>query len=130
MYGCESWTLKKADERMIEVFELWLWRRVLRVSWRERKTNEWVRRQVEVTEQQGMLQQVKRRKLQKYGHWKRRSNSLVLATIEGEVNAKGRRGRRRIEWMDNIKEWSGGLTTAMSAAHRGNAHGSHRATAR
>ena len=59
----------------------------------------------------GMLRAVKLRKIREYGHWKRRGDSIVLATIEGETEGKGRRGRRRMEWMDNIKhgkdEWSG-----------------------
>lgn len=77
---------------MIEVFELWLWR-VLRVSWREKRTNEWMRTKVGVTAESGMLAEVKRRKLRRYGHWKRRGGGLVLTTIEGEVCAEGRRGR-------------------------------------
>lgn len=87
----ESWTLRKRDPKMIEVFELWLWRRVLRVNWRER-TNEGIGTKGVVTAESGMLE-VKRRKLRMCGHWKRRGGSLVL-TIEGEVCAKGRRGRR------------------------------------
>ena len=123
LYGCESWTLRKTEERMIDVFELWLWRRVMRISWRERRTNEWVRRKVQIPPELSMLEQVKKRKTRKYGHWKRRGDSLVLATIEGEVNAKGRRGRRRVEWSDNIAEWNGGMTAAREAAHERNAYG-------
>ena len=68
---------------MIEVFELWLWRRVLRVSWRERKSNEWVRTQVRIPVEQGMMEEIKKRKLRKYNHWKRRGSSLILSSIEG-----------------------------------------------
>ena len=97
---------------MIEAMELWLWRRVLRVKWTERRTNAWVRQQVGVSEEDGMLRAVKLRKIRKYGHWKRRGDSIVLATIEGETEGKGRRGRRRMEWMDNIKTWEGGVEQA------------------
>ena len=85
--------MKKEEERMIEAMELWLWRRVLRVKWTERRTNAWVRQQVGVSEENGMLRAVKLRKIRKYGHWKRRGDSIVLATIEGETEGKGRRGR-------------------------------------
>ena len=61
-----------------------------------------------------MLNEVKRRKIRKNRHWKRRGDSVVLATIEGELNHKARRGRRRQEWMDNILEWEEG----MEKAHR------------
>jgi len=102
LYACETWTIKKQEERMINAFEMWLWRRVINVKWTERKTNEWVREQVGVTEERGMLNEVKMRKIRKYGHWKRRGASLVLTTIEGETDSRGRVGRRRVEWMDNI----------------------------
>ena len=109
LYACETWTLKKQEERMIEAMEMWLWRRVLRVKWTERKTNEWVRQKVQVRAEQGMLAEVKRRKTRKYGHWKRRGRSVVLAAIEGETEHRSKRGRRRKEWIDNILDWEGGL---------------------
>ena len=123
LYGCESWTLRKTEQNMIQVFELWLWRRVLRVSWTERRTNEWIRAKVGIAAEQGMFQEVKQRKLRKYDHWKRRGDSLVLATIEGEVSGRGRRGRRRQEWISNIIEWRGGIETARKTAVERNAHG-------
>ena len=103
-YGSESWTLKKADERRICAFELWAWRRLLRISWRQRKTNEWVREIVRVPESEGLLQTIKRRKQQKYGHWKRRPDSVVMMTTEGEVEGRARRGRRRKAWIDDLRE--------------------------
>ena len=124
LYGCESWTLRKKEEQMIHVFELWLWRRVLRVSWREKKTNEWIRETIGVPEKEGLLDMIKKRKLSKYDYWKRRGDSLVLATIEGEVCAPGRRGRRRFEWIDNIKRWRNGMQNARIMAIKGNAYGS------
>ena len=102
-YGSESWTLRKADERRICAFELWAWRRLLRISWRQRKTNEWVREKVRVPANEGLLQTIKRRKQLKYGHWKRRPDSAVLMTIEGEVEGRARRGRRRKAWIDDLQ---------------------------
>ena len=101
---------------MIEVFEMWLWRRVLRVSWQER-TNEWVRDRVQVPPQHSMLEQMKIRKMRKYSHWKRRGDSLVIATKEGEVCAKGR--RRRTEWIDNVSEWMGRMEGELEEEQNG-----------
>ena len=119
--------MHKTEQNMIQVFELWLWRTVLRVSWTERRTNEWIRAKVGIAAEQGMLEEVKQRKLRKYDHWKRRGDSLVLATIEGEVSGRGRRGRRRQEWISNIIEWRGGIETARKTAIERNAHGPTRA---
>ncbi|XP_037790514.1 uncharacterized protein LOC119585851 [Penaeus monodon] len=80
-----------------------------KVKWTERKTNEWVREQVGVKEERDVLNNVNMRKIRKYGHWKRRGASLVLTTIEGETDSRGRVGRRRVEWMDNITAWGNGL---------------------
>ena len=119
MYGSESWTLKKGDERRINAFELWCWRRMLRVSWIEHKTNSWVREKVGVKEEDGLLGKVKAGKIRKYGHWKRRPDSLVLSTIEGERLGKKKKGRRRMGWVDNIKTWTnGGMQEARKVAWR------------
>ena len=101
---------------MIDAFEMWLWRRILNTSWRERRTNEWVREQIGVPKEKSVLEEVKRRKIRKYGHWKRRSESLVLTSIEGQMPGRGRRGRRKIEWIDNIISWEGGVDRARSNA--------------
>lgn len=116
LYACETWTLRKQEEVMIEAFEMWLWRRVLRVSWTERRTNEWVRDQIGVRRENSLLEEVKRRKIRKYGHWKRRSESLVLTSIEGQTEGRGRRGRRKIDWMDNVVSWQGGVDRAQRIA--------------
>jgi hypothetical protein len=115
-YATESWTLKVAIEKRIHAFELWVWRRVLRCSWRDRRTNEWIREKIGVREQDGLLAEIKKRKLAKYAHWKRRPESVVLATIEGEVEGRAKRGRRRTGWTDNIREWTGGMATARKMA--------------
>ena len=117
-YGRKSWTLKKTDCKRLEAFELWVWRRVLRISWTEHRTNLWVRNKVGVSENKGLLAAIKRRKLAKYGHWKRRPKSLVLATIEGEIQGKNKQGRRKTGWIDNIREWSGGMEQANETARR------------
>ena len=129
LYGCETWTLRKTEEKRINSFELWLWRRVLRVKWTDKRTNDWVRRKVGIMEEEGILEHIKKRKLAKYGHWKRRDDSLVLATIEGELCSKGRPGRRRTEWVSNVLDWRGGITQARKAAFERNAHGPHWAMA-
>ena len=98
---------------------MWAWRRMLRVSWRARKTNAWVRLKVRVNEEDGLLEKVKEGKLRKYGHWKRRPDSLVIATIEGEVQGKAKRGRRRRGWVEDIATWTdGGLQGARQMAWR------------
>ena len=116
LYGCEGWTLRKKELNQVEALEMWIWRRMLKISWRERRTNDWVRDTVGVPKEKGLLAMVKIRKVRKFEHWKRRGDSVVLAAIEGEVEGKGRRGRRRTEWVDNIKEWSDGMVHAREAA--------------
>ena len=102
--------LKAEDERRISAFELWTWRRMLRVSWMEHKTNEWVRGRVGVREDDGLLNVIKRRKVAKCFHWKRGRGSVVLACIEGLMEGKNRIGHHAITWVDNLKFWAvGGL---------------------
>ena len=74
--------------------------------------NAWIRQQVGVSEENVMLRAVKLREIRKCGHWKRRGDSIVMANIEGETEGKGRRGRHRMEWMDKIKTWEGGVEQA------------------
>ena len=117
LYGSESWAVKKCDEKRITAFELWCWRRVLRISWTEYKTNVWVRQKIGVPEQNGLFEQLKKRKLAKYGHWKRRSEGLVMAVTEGEIEGKCLPGRRRTAWIDNVGRWTeGGLPAARRIA--------------
>jgi len=97
LYTCEIWTIRKQEEKMIEALEMWIWRRIMRVSRTERKTNEWVREQVGVSEEISMLAEVRKRKIRKYGHWKRRGESTVLAFIEGETDGKRKRDRQKME---------------------------------
>ena len=119
LYGSESWTIKQRDAKKIESFELWVWRRMLQVSWKDRKTNAWIRRKVGITEKQGLLSQLKKRKISLYGHWKRRPDSIVQVAIEGEVEGKARPGRRKTGWIDNIRTWTkGGMAMAREKARK------------
>ena len=87
---------------------------MLRISWTEYKTNVWVRQKIGVPEQNGLLEQLKKRKLAKYGHWKRRSEGLVMAVTEGEIEGKS---LRRTAWIDNVRRWTeGGLPAARRIA--------------
>ena len=119
LYGSESWTLKQTDEKAITAFELWAWRRLIRISWTQRKTDAWLHHTINVSEADGLMNEIKRRKIKKYSHWKRRPNSLVLMTIEGESQGKTKQGRRRTAWVDNIEKWTdGGLEAARDRARR------------
>ena len=89
----------------------------MRISWTEYKTNVWVRQKIGVPEQNGLFEQLKKRKLAKYGHWKRRSEGLVMAVTEGEIEGKCLPGRRRTAWIDNVGRWTeGGLSAARRIA--------------
>jgi len=97
--------LKKCDEKLVTAYEMWVWRRMLIISWTERKTNTGIREKIGISEKQGILEQIKHRKLSKYCHWKRRSDSVVLATIEGEIEGKCFPARRRTAWIDDVRQW-------------------------
>ena len=102
MYGCASWTIKKAERRRIDAFELWCWRRLLRVPWTARRSNQCIIKEISPEEsREGLMLTLK---LQHFGHLMQRTdsfeNSLMLRTIEG-----GRRRRRkRMRWLDGITE--------------------------
>ena len=107
LYGCESWTLMADSEKKVQAFENKSLRRLLGISWREHKTNEYVRKKVEdiVGPQETLLATVKRRKLAWFGHVTRH-NSLSKTIMQGTVAGGRRRGRQRKSWGDNIKEWT------------------------
>ena len=119
-YGAESSTLKQSDMKKIESFELWVWSRMLQVSWKDRKTNAWVRQRVGVSEEEGLLAQLRKRKMSKYGHWKsRRSDSLVKMTVQGEVEGRPGQDVGKADWIDNIRVWTdGGMAVARAKAHK------------
>ena len=99
-YGCESWTIKKAKHRRIDAFERWCWRRLLRVPWTTRGSNQSVLKQInpEFSLKGLML------KLQYFGHLMRRTDSLEKTLMLEKIEGKRRRGRRRIRWLDGITD--------------------------
>jgi len=102
LYGSETWTTKKSTEAKIEAFEMWCYRRMERVSWKEMKTNEEVLRDIGMKEK-CLLKMIKKRKLAYYGHI-RRHNTLQKTILEGSVSGRRGRGRRRTTWTMNIAE--------------------------
>lgn len=108
LYGCESWTLTADLERRIQAFEHKCFRKLLRISYKAHKTNEYVRQQVikYAGSQEPLLATVKHRKITWYGHVIRH-DSLSKTILQGTVEGSRRRGRQKKAWMDNIKEWTG-----------------------
>ena len=102
MYGCESWTIKKAEHRRIDVFELWCWRRLLRVPWTGRRSNQSILR--EISPGCSVEGQMLKLKLQYFGHLMRRVNSLEKTLLLGGIEGKRRRGRQRMRWLDGITD--------------------------
>ena len=100
MYGCESWTIKKAEHQRIEVFELWCWRRLLRVLWTARRSNQSILKEInpEYSLEGLML------KLQYCGHLKRRPDSLEKTLMPGKIKGRRRRGQQRMRWLDGITD--------------------------
>ena len=96
MYGCESWTVKKTEHRRIDAFELWCWRRLLRVPWTARRSNQSIRKEISPgISLEGMMLKLK---LQYFGHLMRRVDSL------GKTEGRRRRGQQRMRWLDGITE--------------------------
>ena len=94
MYGCESWTVKKAEHRRIDAFELWCWRRLLRVPWTERKSNQYFLKEIspEYSLEGLMLKLKLKLKLQYFGHLMRRADSLEKTLMLGKIEGRKRRG--------------------------------------
>ena len=102
MYGSESWTVKKAEHRGIDAFELWCWRRLLRVPWTARRSNQYVLKEINPgISLEGMMLKLK---LQYFGHVMRRVDSLEKTLILGGIGGKRRRGRPRMRWLDGITD--------------------------
>ncbi|CAF3391752.1 unnamed protein product [Rotaria socialis] len=101
-YGCESWTIKQADRRKIDAFELWCWRRLLRVPWTEKRTNRSVLQ--EIKPECSLEASMVKLKLSYFGHIMRRQDSLEKEIMLGMVGGKRRRGRQKKRWIDTIKE--------------------------
>ena len=102
MYGCESWTIKKAERWRIDAFELWCWRRLLRVPWTARRSNQFILKEISpVCSLEGLMLKLK---LQYFGHLMRRSDSLEKTLKLGKIEGRRRRGRQRMRWLDGITD--------------------------
>ena len=102
MYGCESWTVKKAERRRIDAFELWCWIRLLRVPWTARRSNQSILKEISPgCSLEGMVLKLK---LQYFGHLMRRVDSLEKTLMLGGVGGRSRRGRQRMRWLDGITD--------------------------
>ena len=105
MYGCESWTVKKAECRRIDAFEMWCWRRLLRVPWIARRSNQSILKEISPgCSLEGLMLKLK---LQYFGHFMRRADSLEKTLMLGGIGSRRRRGRQRMRWLDGITDSMG-----------------------
>ena len=102
VYGCESWTVKKAERRRIYAFELWCWRRLLRVPWTARRSNQSILK--DISPGCSLEGQMLKMKLQYFGHLMRRVDSLEKTLMLGGIGGRRRRGRQRMRWLDGITD--------------------------
>ena len=102
MHGCESWMIKKAEHQRIDAFELWCWRRLLRVPWTSRRSNQSILKEISPgISLEGMMLKLK---LQDFGHLMRRVDSLEKTLMLGGIGGRRRRGRQRMRWLDGITD--------------------------
>ena len=102
MYGCESWTVKKAEHQIINAFELWCWRRLLRVPWTARRSNQSILKEISPgCSLEGLMLKLK---LQYFGHLMWRADSLEKTLMLGKIEGRRRRGRQRMRWLDSITD--------------------------
>ena len=102
MYGCESWTIKKAEWWRIDAFELWCWRRLLRVPWTARRSNQSILKEISPgCSLEGLMLKLK---LQYFGHLVQRTDSLEKTLMLGKIEGRKRRGQQRIRWLDGITD--------------------------
>ena len=100
MYGCKSWTIKKAEHQSIDAFELWCWRRLLRAPWTARRSNQSILKDISPgCTLEGLLLKLK---LQYFGHLMRRADSFEKTLMLGKIEGGKRRGRQRMRWLDGI----------------------------
>ena len=100
MYGCESWTIKKAEYRRIDAFELWCWRRLLRVPWTARRSNQTILKEISPgCSLEGLMLKLK---LQYFGHLMQRADSFEKTLMLGGIRGRRRKGRQRMRWLDGI----------------------------
>ena len=100
MYGCESWTIKKAECQRTYAFELWCWRRLLRVPWTARRSNQSILK--EISPECSLEELMLKLKLQSFGHLMRRTESLEKTLMLGNIEGGRRRGQQRMRWLDGI----------------------------
>ena len=100
MYGCESWTIKKAECRRIDAFELWGLLRLLKVSWSARRSNQWILK--EISPEYSLEGLMLKLKLQYFGHLMWRTDSLEKILMLGNIEGRGRRGWQKMRWLDGI----------------------------
>ena len=100
MHGCESWTIKKGERRRTDAFELWCWRRLLRVPWTARRSNQSILKGISPEcSLEGLMLKLK---LQYFGHLKRRAELFAKTLMQGKIEGRRRRGRQRMRWLDGI----------------------------
>ena len=99
-YGYENWTIKKAERRRIDAFELWCWRRLLRVPWTARRSNQSILK--EISPEYSLKGLMRKLKLQYLGHLMQRTDSLEKTLMLGKIEGRRRRGRQRVRWLDGI----------------------------
>ena len=102
MYGCESWTIKKVERRRTDASELWYWRRLLRVPWAARRSNQSILK--EISPKYSLEGLMLKLKLQSFGHLMRRTDSLQKTLMLGKIEGKRRRGQQRMRWLDGITD--------------------------
>ena len=100
IYGCESWTIKKAECQKIDAFELWCWRRLLRVPWTAKRSNQSIPK--EISPGCSLERLMLKLKLQTFGHLMRRTDSFEKTLMLGKIDGRRRRGRQRMRWLDGI----------------------------
>ena len=102
MYGCESWTVKKSECRRIDAFELWCWRRLLRIPWTARRSNQSILKEISPEcSLEGLMLKLK---LQYFGHLLRRADSFEKTLMLGKIEGRRRRGQQRSRWLDGITD--------------------------
>ena len=102
MYGCENWTIKKAERQRIDAFELWCWRRLLRIPWTARISNQSLLKEISPgCSLEGLMLELK---LQSFGNLMRRADSLEKTLMLGKIEGRRRRGRWRMRWLDGITD--------------------------
>ena len=109
MNGCESWTIKKDECRRIDAFELWCWRRLLRVPWTAKKSNQSILK--EISPEYSLEGQMLKLKLQYFGHLMQTADSFEKTLMLGRIEGRRRRGQQRMRWLDNI---TGSMDTSSS----------------